>query len=161
LNALLRDLPAAWTHSNEGDNTWTATQVIAHLNHCERVDWLARAKRILEHGESLAFDPLDRTAHLKQSPNTPLAELLDEFASLRAASLEELRALHLGPAELAKRGLHPALGPLTLSELLSAWTVHDLTHLHQISRILAYQYSDAVGPFAAYLGVLKCTAHSG
>lgn len=161
LNALLRDLPAAWTHSDEGPDTWTAAQVIGHLIHCERTDWLARARRTLESGESRAFDPLDRTAHLKGSPDTPLSELLDEFANLRTASLNELNALHLGPTELSKRGLHPALGPLPLSELLAAWAVHDLTHLHQISRILAYQYREAVGPFATYLGVLKCNGHSG
>lgn len=159
LNALLRGLPEAWTEHNEGGDTWTVTQVIGHLVHCEHVDWLARAKRILEFGESRAFDPFDRAAHLKEFSKTPLNNLLDEFAQLRSSNLDELRAMHLGPAELAKRGVHPALGPLTLAELLSAWTVHDLTHLHQISRILAYQYREAVGPFAAYLGVLKCTAH--
>jgi DinB superfamily len=160
LNALLRELPAAWTRSNEGDGSWTATEVIGHLVHCERVDWLARAKRILEFGESRAFDPFDRFAHLTDSRERPLAELLDEFARLRAQNLNELGALRIGPEELALKGLHPSLGALTLSELLAAWAVHDMTHLHQISRILAVQYREAAGPFAAYLGVLKCAGHS-
>jgi DinB superfamily len=161
LNTLLRELPTAWTESDEGDNTWTAKQVIAHLIHCERVDWLARVKRILEFGESKAFDPLDRAAHLMTNFDTPLPELLDEFALLRAANLQELRAMRIGPNELALKGKHPALGSLTLAELLAGWTVHDMTHLHQISRILAAQYREACGPFSAYLGVLKCDGHSG
>ena len=161
LNALLRELSSQWTESNEGDGTWSAKQVIAHLIHCERVDWLARVKRILEFGESKAFDPLDRAAHLKTNSDTPLPELLDEFARVRAANLEELRGMRIGSRELALKGKHPALGSLTLAELLAAWAVHDMTHLHQISRILAYQYKSAAGPFAAYLGVLKCDGHSG
>lgn len=161
LGTLLRELSAEWTESNEGDGTWSAKQVIAHLIHCERVDWLARAKRILEFGESKAFDPLDRAAHLKTNSDTPLPELLDEFARLRAANLEALRSMRLGPEELVLKGKHPALGSLTLAELLAAWTVHDMTHLHQVSRILAVQYREACGPFSAYLGVLKCDGHSG
>ncbi len=161
LNTLLRDLPSAWTESNEGDGTWSAREVIAHLIHCEHTNWVPRAKRILESGESKPFDSLNREAHLKENPDTPLPELLDEFARLRAANLEELRALQIGPHELALKGKHPALGSLTLAELLSAWTVHDMTHLHQISRILAHQYREAAGPFARYLGVLKCDGHSG
>jgi hypothetical protein len=160
LDALLRDLSAAWTESDEGDGTWTARQVIAHLVHCERGDWLARAKRILEFGESKAFDPLDRMAHLKEDPDRPLPELLDEFARLRAANLDELRAMRIGPEELALKGKHPAFGTVTLSQLLGAWAVHDMTHLHQISRILAHQYREATGPWSAYLGVLKCAGHS-
>lgn len=160
LKALLRDLPGAWTNRNEGGDSWTPTQVIGHLVHCERADWLARAKRILEYGESRAFDPLDRIAHLKEKNPATLAELLDEFVRLRTANLEELRALKLEPAQLALQGCHPAFGAVTLSQLLAAWAVHDMTHLHQISRTLAYQYRDAVGPWSAYLGVLHCAGHS-
>ncbi|HEX8811286.1 MAG TPA: DinB family protein [Terracidiphilus sp.] len=159
LNALLRELPEVWTHRNEGGDSWTATEVIGHLVHCERVDWMARAKRILEFGAHRAFDPFDRSAHLSESRERPLTELLDEFTRLRAQNLEELRAMRIGPEELAFKGLHPALGVLTLSDLLAAWAVHDMTHLHQISRILAVQYREATGPFAAYLGVLKCAGH--
>jgi hypothetical protein len=159
LNALLRDLPEAWTGSNEGDDTWTAREVVGHLVHCERVDFLARVKRILEFGESRAFDPLDRFAHLQR--NAPLTELLDEFARLRTTNLAEVRGLKLGPEQFALRGLHPALGAVTLSQLLASWAAHDMTHLHQIARIFAHQYRDAVGPWANYMGVMKCTAHSG
>ena len=161
LNALLRNLPAAWTERNEGGDSWTPRQVIAHLVHCDRTDWLARAVRILEFGESKAFDRLDRTAHLSEHKDAPLPELLDAFAQVRAANLDELRARRIGPADLALKGLHPALGALTLSEILASWTVHDMTHLHQISRILAYQYREATGPMGAYLGVLKCAGHGG
>jgi hypothetical protein len=160
LNALLRDLPGAWTEGNEGDDTWNAAQVVGHLIHCERVDFLSRTKIILDSGESRAFHPLDRFAHLKESADTPLPQLLDEFAYLRAANLKELRDLSLGPDQLALRGLHPSLGTVTLAQLLASWAAHDLTHLHQISRILAHQYHDAVGPWAGYMGVMKCAGHS-
>ena len=160
LNALLRDLPEAWTNSNEGENTWTAREVIGHLVHCERADFLARVRVILEFGETRVFEPLDRFAHLKESRGLTLAELLDEFTRLRAANIDELRAMNLGPAELSLRGLHPALGTVTMSQLIASWAVHDMTHLHQIARMLAHQYRDTVGPWANYLGVLKCNAHS-
>lgn len=159
LNALLRELPLEWTESDEGEGTWNARQVIAHLVHCERGDWLTRTKVILEFGESKVFDPLDRGAHLK-SADISLPELLDEFARLRAANLEELRGMRIGPEELALKGKHPAFGSVTLSQLLAAWAAHDMTHLHQISRILAHQYREATGPWSAYLGVLKCAGHS-
>src|ERR1700743_2436676 len=147
LNALLRELPAVWTESDEGDGTWNARQGSAHLVDCERGDWLTRAKVILEIGESKVFDPLDRSAHLKGS-DASLAELLDEFRRLRAANLEELRGMRIGPEELALKGKHPAFGSVTLSQLLAAWAVHDMTHLHQISRILAHQYREATGPWS-------------
>src|SRR6187402_1785249 len=155
LTSLLGDLPEAWTHRNEGEETWTVAEVIGHLIHGERTDWLARAKIILEHGESLPFPAFNREAHLN-APQTPLADLLNEFAFLRAANLAELRALDLQPEDLDHRGIHPVFGPVTLSQLLATWATHDMTHLHQISRILAHQYRDAVGPWNAYLGVLKC-----
>ena len=155
LTTLLRDLPEVWTNLNEGEGTWTVAEVIGHLVHGERTDWLARAKIILEHGESLPFPAFNREAHLA-APQTPLVDLLEEFAKLRAANLAELRALDLQPDDLNRRGIHPAFGPVTLSQLLATWATHDMTHLHQISRILAHQYRDAVGPWSAYLGVLKC-----
>ena len=160
LDALLRDLPDAWTLRNEGENTWTAFDVVGHLNHGERTDWIPRVKRILESGETRPFDPFDRFAQFRESEGQTLAQLLDEFARLRSANLAQLRALNLRPADFARRGRHPALGVVTLSELLSTWATHDLTHLHQISRILAYQYRDAVGPWSKFLGVLQCSGHS-
>jgi hypothetical protein len=160
LNALLRDLPVAWTERNEGGDSWNAAQVVGHLIHCERVDFLSRTRIILEYGESRAFDPLDRFAHLKESAEMLLPQLLDEFAHLRVSNLDKLRALRLGQDQLALRGLHPALGTVTLAQLLASWAAHDLTHLHQISRILAHQYRNAVGPWAHYMGVMKCAGHS-
>lgn len=161
LNALLRDLPESWTMRNEGEKTWSAFDVIGHLIHGERTDWMPRAKRILEFGESRAFDPFDRWAQEKESQSKTLPQLLDEFARLRSENLGNLRALQLKSDDLQRRGKHPALGSVTLSELLATWAAHDLTHLHQISRVMGYQYRDAVGPWKAYLGVMHCTGHSG
>jgi DinB superfamily len=160
LNALLRDLPETWTLRNEGENTWSAFDVVGHLIHAERTDWMPRARMVLQFGETRAFAPFDRGGHAQEIQGKSLGQLLDEFARLRSENLSELRALNLRPEDLERRGRHPALGVVTLSELLATWAVHDLTHLHQISRIMAYQYRDAVGPFSAYLGVLKCAGHS-
>lgn len=160
LNALLRDLPGTWTLRNEGELTWSAFDVVGHLIHGERTDWMPRVKMILQFGETKAFEPFDRRAEERQSQGRSLAQLLDQFAQLRSESLDELRALNLQPEALPRRGRHPALGVVTLSQLLATWAVHDLTHLHQISRVMAYQYCEAVGPWSAYLGVLQCTGHS-
>lgn len=160
LNALLRDLPEAWTQCNEGGDTWTAFEVVGHLIHGERTDWIPRVKRILEFGESMPFEPFDRLAQNEESQGKTLPELLDEFARLRAENLQELRTMNLRPADFEKRGVHPVLGVVMLSELLATWAVHDLTHLHQLSRILAHQYREAVGPWTKFLGVLQCTGHS-
>ena len=160
LNALLRDLPEAWTQCNEGENTWSAFDIVGHLIHGERADWMPRAKRILQYGQSKAFEPFDRLAQELESQGKTLPQLLDEFARVRAENLQELRALNLHEGDLARRGLHPALGAVTLSQLLATWAVHDLTHLHQLSRVMAYQYREAVGPWNAFLGVLHCEGHS-
>jgi hypothetical protein len=160
LNALLRDLPETWTLRNEGENTWSAFDVVGHLIHGERTDWMPRARIILQFGETKTFVPFDRFAQLRDSQGKPLGQLLDEFANLRSVNLGELRALNLRPADLERRGRHPALGVVTLSQLLAAWAAHDLTHLHQISRIMAHQYREAVGPWTAYLGVMQCAGHS-
>ena len=160
LNALLRDLPEAWTLRNEGENTWSAFDVVAHLIYGERTDWIPRARIVLEFGETRTFEPFDRQGHVRESHGKSLAQLLDEFARARSESLEALRALNLQPEDLTRRGRHPAFGVVTLSGLLAAWSAHDLTHLHQISRIMAHQYRNAVGPWSAYLGVLQCAGHS-
>jgi hypothetical protein len=159
LNALLRDLPDAWTLRNEGEKTWSAFDVVGHLIHAERTNWMPRARMLLRSGESQPFAPFDRWGHLQESQGKSLGQLLAEFAGLRPASLGELNALNLGPAELARRGRHPALGPVTLSQLLATWAAHDLDHLHQISRVMAHQYREAVGPWSVYLGVLQCAGH--
>jgi len=160
LDALLRGLPETWTLQNEGEKTWSAFHIVGHLIHGERTDWMPRTKRILQFGETKAFEPFDRHAQERESQGKTLAQLLDEFARVRAENLNELRALNLEPEDLARRGLHPALGVVTLSQLLATWAVHDLTHLHQISRVMAHQYREGVGPWSAYLGVLHCAGHS-
>ena len=164
LDALLRGLPHSWVYRNEGKDTWSAFDIVGHLIVGERTDWMPRVRVILEHGlekgEARAFDPFDRFVQEKESQGKSLEQLLDEFALLRGENLAALEALNLQPKDLARRGRHPALGVVTLSQLLATWTVHDLTHLHQLSRVMAYQYREAVGPWSAYLGVLKCAGHS-
>ena len=160
LDALLRDLPDTWTLRNEGDSTWSAVDVVGHLIHAERTDWMPRARMILQFGERRGFDPFDRWGQERASRGKSLGQLLDEFARARAEGLGELRGLNLREEDLERRGKHPALGTVTLSQLLATWAVHDLTHLHQISRVMAYQYREAVGLWSAYLGVLQCSGHS-
>ena len=159
LNTLLRDLPQTWTLHNEGSKTWSAFDIVGHLIHGERTDWMARARIILQYGESCPFDPFDRLAQERESQGKSLGDLLDEFARLRSQNLDALHAMNLRPADFARRGRHPVLGPCTLSQLLATWAVHDMTHLHQLSRVIAYQYRDVVGPWSAYLGVLHCQGH--
>lgn len=161
LNALLRDLPETWTLRNEGGKTWSPFDIVGHLIHGERTDWMARARIILQHGESRPFDPFDRLAQEREGQRKSLGELLDEFACLRAENLDVLRAMNLQPEDFERRGRHPALGLVTLSQLLATWAVHDMTHLHQLSRVMAYQYREVVGPWSAYLGVLHCQGHGG
>jgi len=160
LDALLRGLPDTWVHGNEGRDTWSAFDIVGHLIFGERTDWIPRARRILEDGEARPFDPFDRFAQFKESEGKSMAQLLDEFARLRGGNVAALQAFNLQAADLARRGTHPALGVVTLSQLLATWAVHDLTHLHQLSRVMAHQYASAVGPWSAFLGVLHCDGHS-
>ena len=161
LDALVRGMPEEWTHRGEGAGTWTVFDIVGHLIHGERTDWIPRAKMILQFGDERAFEPFDRFAQQRESEGKSLSELLDVFSSLRRGNLTELRALNLQPSDLERRGRHPAFGVVTMGQLVSTWAVHDLTHLHQISRVMAHQYRDFVGPWSAYLGVLKCEGHSG
>lgn len=160
LNAFLRELPESLTLQNEGGDTWSACDIVGHLVYAERTDWMPRVKMILEFGETRAFEKFDRLGQVKESQGKSLAQLLDEFARIRAENLNDLRALNLQGADLNRRGQHPSLGIVTLSQLLATWAAHDLTHLHQLSRVMAHQYREAVGPWSAYLGVLKCAGHS-
>ncbi len=160
LDAMLRGLPERWVRSNEGKNTWSAFDILGHLIVGERTDWMSRARIILENGEARPFDPFDRFAQSKESQDKSLEDLLDNFARLRRENLAALQALNLQPEDMNRRGRHPALGVVTLSQLLATWAVHDLTHLHQLSRVMAHQYRGAVGPWSAYLGVLQCSGHS-
>ena len=165
LDALLRGLPDIWVRGNEGrtkdgKDTWSPFDIVGHLIVGERTDWMPRARIILDQGEARPFDPFDRFAQAKECQGKSLEQLLDEFARLRKENLAALQVLNLQPKDLAKRGKHPELGVVTLSQLLATWAVHDLTHLHQLSRVMAHQYRDAVGPWSAYLGVLHCNGHS-
>jgi hypothetical protein len=160
LDALLRGLPDIWVHRNEGEGTWSAYDIVGHLVFAERTDWMPRVHRTLESGEARPFDPFDRFAQFKANHGKSLEELLDEFVRLREENLASLDTLNLQPDDLERRGRHPALGSVTLAELLATWAIHDFTHLHQLSRVMANQYRDAVGPWSAYLGVLQCSGHS-
>ncbi len=160
LDALLRQLPDEWTTANEGEKTFSAYEVVGHLVHGERSDWIPRVKMILQFGESRAFEPFDRFAQERESQGKSLAQLLDEFAELRAGNLQKIRSLGLTEQQMQLRGKHPRLGTVTLGNLLSTWAAHDMTHLHQTARILAHQYREAVGPWSVFLGVLKCNGHS-
>jgi hypothetical protein len=155
LNSLLRRLPGEWVLPNEGPETWSPFDVVGHLCHGEETDWVPRARMILELGEARTFEPFDRVAMFEKSRGKSLGDLLDKFDRLRTESLRELEGMNLTPEMLRKRGKHPELGAVTLSQLLSTWVVHDLGHVGQIVRVMAKQYVEAVGPWRAYLPVLS------
>ncbi len=155
LRSLLQGLPAEWTSRNEGPGTWSPFDVIGHLIHGERTDWMPRAEHILQHGDSVAFPPFDREAMFAASRERTISELLDEFEILRAQSLQRLDSLRFTNDDLARRGRHPEFGAVTMGQLLSTWVAHDLTHINQIVRVMAKQYEAAVGPWRAYLSVLR------
>jgi hypothetical protein len=152
--ALLGGLPDAWTAPNEGPDTFSAFDNVGHLVHGERTDWIPRARIILAQGTNRRFEPYDRFAQYRESEGKTMAELLDEFARLRAENLATLRGWRLTERELALEGEHPEFGPVTLRQLLSTWVAHDLGHVAQTARVLAKQYREAVGPWRAYLPVL-------
>ena len=155
LRALLGDLPDSWTAVTEGDGTWSPYDVVGHLIHGERDDWIPRAKHLLEHGESRPFTPFDREAMFEASRGKSLAELLDTFAELRTESVEALGALRLTDEDLTRRGVHPEFGSVTLGQHLATWVAHDLCHLGQVARTMAKRYAGAVGPWAKYLTILS------
>jgi hypothetical protein len=160
LNSLLRGLPDVWVHSNEGKDTWSAFDIVGHLIFAERTDWMPRVQILLEDGEARPFDPFDRFAQLHANRENSLEQLLDDFERLRQDNLTALGALDLKQESFERRGRHPTLGVVTLAELLATWAIHDLTHLHQISRVMAHQYRELVGPWRGHLGVLQCAGHS-
>lgn len=155
LDALLRGLPGGWIAATEGGDTWSPFDVIGHLIHGERTDWIPRVRMILDHGERRPFEPFDRFAQFAASEGRTLASLLDEFASLRRDNLRDLAGMQLTETDLDRRGQHPGLGVVTLRQLLSTWVAHDLDHVVQISRVLARRYSDEVGPWRAYLRIIS------
>jgi hypothetical protein len=155
LDALLRDLPDVWTAATEGPGTWSPFVVIGHLIHGEKTDWIPRLAIILEYGASRPFEPFDREAQLRARDGKSLPALLQEFADLRLDSIARLRAMHLTAEKLELKGMHPGLGIVTARQLMATWTAHDLGHLLQISRVMAKRYRQEVGPWAAYLSVMK------
>lgn len=154
LRAMLSGLPAAWTDATEGPETWSPYDIMGHLVHGERADWMPRARIILDQGTDRRFAPFDRFAQFRESQGKSLGDLLDEFERLRAESLETLAGWRLTEAQLSLEGEHPAFGPVTLRQLLATWVAHDLGHVAQVARVMAKQYRDAVGPWRAYLPVM-------
>jgi len=154
LRELLSDLPRGWTDAVEGPGTWSPFDVVGHLIHGERTDWVPRVEHMLRHGEAVPFPPFDREAMFAASEGSSLRELLDTFGRLRAENLDRLHALEVTDADLSRRGTHPEFGAVTMGQHLATWVAHDLVHLGQIVRVMARQYSEAVGPWRAYLSIL-------
>ena len=154
LRALLEDLPQAWLTCDEGPDTFTPLDVLGHLIHGERTDWIQRAEIILAQGANRRFESFDRFAHVHESGGRTIEQLLDDFAALRRQNVARLESWNPGADALALEGEHPALGRVTLAQLLATWVVHDLTHLDQIARTMAKRYDADVGPWKAYLSIL-------
>jgi hypothetical protein len=155
LDRLLRDLPAAWTSPNEGPDTWSAFDVVGHLIHGEKTDWIPRARLILSDAADKRFEPFDRFAQFEISKGKTLSQLLDEFANLREENLNTLKSWNLQESDLDKTGVHPTFGAVTLRQLLATWVAHDFTHIGQIARVMAKQYKEEVGPWVQFLGILR------
>jgi hypothetical protein len=155
LRSMLSGLSDPWVFNNYGLDTFSPFDVVGHLIHAERADWIARARMILEHGESRAFEPFDRYAMYEASKGKTLAELLDTFASLRQENVRTVESMSLTPEKLALRGTHPELGTVTLENLLATWVAHDLNHVAQIAKAMASQYREAVGPWEVHLSILR------
>lgn len=153
LSTLLSGLSSGWVLATEGEGTWSPFDVVGHLIHAERTDWIPRTRHILT-GDPRPFAPFDRDAQLVESRGQELGELLETFARLRGESLDQLREMKLSAADLDRTGLHPALGVVTLRQLLATWVAHDLDHVGQIARVMAKAYGEAVGPWRAYLSIL-------
>jgi hypothetical protein len=154
LRALLAGLPSGWTGATERPGSWSPFDVLAHLIHGERTDWIPRARLILEHGTSRAFEPFDMQGHVRCSAGQTVEQLLDEFERLRALNVAALSSMGLTEEDFARQGVHPQFGLVTLGQHLATWVVHDLDHVCQVARVMAKQYKDEVGPWIAYLGVL-------
>lgn len=154
LRALLGGLSPAWTDATEGPETWSPRMVIVHLIHAERDNWIPRARVVLEHGSSRPFPPFDRSVPLEELAGVEMPALLDELVRVRGESLATLASWGLGDADLDRAGHHPELGAVTLRQLLATWTAHDLAHLGQVSRVMAKQYRDAVGPWRVFLPIM-------
>lgn len=157
LKAMLAGLPDVWLNATEGEGTWNPPQILGHIIHGEKTDWIVRVEWILKHGESQAFPAFDREGMLKEQ-GKELKQLLEEFATLRAENIAKLKAYKFKKSDLKKKGRHPELGTVTLGQHLATWVAHDLSHLTQIARVMGKQYKDAVGPWIKYLPFLETPA---
>jgi DinB family protein len=157
VRALLADLPNAWTSATEGPGTWSPFDVVGHLIHGERTNWMPRIEHIVRHGDTVPYPPFEREAMFAASKDRSLPELLDTLDQARSESLSRLARLGLTDADLERRGRHPEFGVVTLRQQLSTWVAHDLGHVGQIVRVMARQYGEAVGPWRAYLSILGHT----
>lgn len=155
ISNMLENLSGFWIHNNEGPDSWSPYDIVGHLIHGEKTDWIPRIKIILEYGEERPFEPFDRFAQFQDFTDKKLDQLLKEFHQLRSENIETFRKLNLDTDDLDKSGIHPDFGPVTLQELIAAWVVHDLSHIRQIGRVMAKQYKSEVGPWEAYLPVLN------
>jgi uncharacterized damage-inducible protein DinB len=152
---MLNNISPEWTFNNEGEGTWSVFDVVGHLIHGDKTDWLARAEIILSDRNTKRFEPFDRFAQFENSKDKTLDQLLIEFKETSKANIEKLRTLQIADEDLNKTGIHPTFGEVTLRQLLATWVVHDLDHIAQISRVMAKQYKDAVGPWIEFLRILK------
>jgi hypothetical protein len=155
LRTLLEGLADEWVMNNEGPETFSPYDVIGHLVHGEKTDWAARTKIILEKGTKVSFTPWDRFAQFSDSEGKTLEQLLDEFERLRKENMKWLRSLQMSATDLDKKGMHPGLGEVSLRNLLATWVVHDLTHIAQVTRVMAKQYKEEMGPWPEYFRILQ------
>jgi hypothetical protein len=154
LRCMLTGLSDNWTMTNEGEQTWSPFDVLGHLVHGERTDWMARLEKILEK-EDKKFDPFDRFAQFHESKGKSIADLLNEFEHSRKQNIIKLKEKNIIDKHLQQKGIHPHFGEVTLEQLLSTWVAHDLGHIAQISRVMAKQLKDDVGPWQEYLRILR------
>jgi hypothetical protein len=156
LSDLLDGLPPEWTTSDEGPGTWSPYQVVCHMTYLEETDWMDRTTTILAEGAPAHFEPVDRVAGFSRFEGWPLADLLDHFRAVRTANLESLDRV-VAEGDLTRTGLHPEFGVVTLAQLLATWVVHDFNHLDQIAKTMAKQFTEAVGPWRAFLPIIDAT----
>ncbi|MDG2450989.1 MAG: DinB family protein [Saprospiraceae bacterium] len=155
IESLLSGLSDDWLKNNEGENTWSPYEILGHLIHGEKTDWITRSKIIISNSSNKTFEPFDRFAQENEDSERPINKLIEEFKNLRDYNLKELENLQINSSILIEKGIHPELGDVSLKELLASWVVHDLGHISQISRVMAKQYKAEVGPWIAFLGILK------
>ena len=155
IKELLLGLPDEWILSNEGTNTWSPFDILGHLIHGEKTDWIPRARIILGNQENKTFIPFDRFAQFEESKGKSVDELIDEFTILRKENIITLKQMNLQPEHLGQIGIHPDFGKVTLRQLLATWVVHDLSHINQMTRVMAKNYQVEAGPWTRYISILS------